>query len=135
MFNLGSHGSKTMQKSTPVMAATVVASTDAPPSNSADETTSMTRADATQAAPDGNRLRLDTSDLKSSYCNVCNASSTREEVVLSLGVNHNWEFGGAGDIAVKLMHRVILSPFAAKRLSEMLGGLMKDYEKRYGELR
>jgi len=85
---------------------------------------------------EGNRLRLDTSELKSSYCNVCNASSTREEVVLSLGVNQNWEIErNVGELDVKLLHRIILSPFAAKRLSEMLSNLMRDYEARHGELR
>jgi hypothetical protein len=88
---------------------------------------------AEPAASPGGKLRLDTSDLKSSYCNVCNASSTREEVVLSLGVNHNWEREHNGEI--KLLHRIILSPYAAKRLSTMLANLMRDYEARHGELR
>jgi hypothetical protein len=85
--------------------------------------------------PDASRLRLDTSDLKSSYCNVCNASSTKEEVVLSLGINRNWELERDGQIDVQLLHRVILSPFAAKRLAQMLTSLIGDYEARYGELR
>lgn len=81
------------------------------------------------------KLRLDTSDLKSSYCNVCNASSTREDIVLSLGLNRSWEFDRSGEMEVQLQHRVILSPFAAKRLVQMLASLMSDYEARYGELR
>jgi succinate dehydrogenase flavin-adding protein (antitoxin of CptAB toxin-antitoxin module) len=36
---------------------------------------------------------------------------------------------------VKLEHRVILSPFAAKRLSQMLNKLVDEYETRYGELK
>lgn len=80
-------------------------------------------------------LRLDTSEIKSSYCNVCNASSTREEVVLSLGINQGWEQDRAGEVSIKLLHRVILSPFAAKRLSEVLSNLIREYEKRYGELK
>lgn len=79
-------------------------------------------------------VRLDTSELRSSYCNVCNASSTREEVVLNLGVNHNWDISQGGEAQVKLLHRVILSPFAAKRLSDILSNLMRDYESRYGQL-
>src|ERR1700739_4320219 len=81
------------------------------------------------------KLRLDTSDLKSSYCNVCNASSTREEIVLSLGLNRSWELDRGGEIEVQRQHRVILSPFAAKRLVQILANLMSDYEARYGELR
>jgi Protein of unknown function (DUF3467) len=34
-----------------------------------------------------------------------------------------------------LLHRIILSPFAAKRLSAMLSSLMQDYEAQHGELR
>src|SRR5579872_6236514 len=87
------------------------------------------------AGADAARFHIDTSELKSSYCNVCNASSTREEVVLSLGVNNNWELErGSGNLQVKLLHRIILSPFAAKRLSQMLVNLMRDYETRHGEL-
>lgn len=82
----------------------------------------------------GQRLRMNTSALKSSYCNVVNATTTREEVVLNFGTNESWE-RDAGDQEVKLEHRVILSPFAAKRLSQMLGKLVSEYEARYGELR
>jgi hypothetical protein len=90
---------------------------------------------AVSTANDKGKLRLDTSDLKSSYCNVCNASSTREEIVLSLGVNRNWELERSAEVEVQLLHRVILSPFAAKRLAGMLTSLISDYEARYGELR
>jgi hypothetical protein len=56
-------------------------------------------------------------------------------VILSLGVNQGWELERRGEVDVKLQHRVILSPFAAKRLAQMLTGLISDYEGRYGELR
>ena len=80
--------------------------------------------------------KIDTSSLKSSYCNVCNAVSTREEVVLSFGVNQNWELtGGQDELEIQLQHRIILSPFAAKRLQEVLAKLVKDYEVRYGEMK
>jgi hypothetical protein len=36
---------------------------------------------------------------------------------------------------VQLLHRIILSPFAAKRLLEVFGKLVKEYEARYGELK
>ena len=82
------------------------------------------------------RLRLDTSNLKSTYCNMCNATSTREEVVLNFGVNQNWDQpGSAVEVEVQMQHRIILSPFAAKRLSEALVNLIKEHESRYGELR
>lgn len=94
-------------------------------------------AEAEKAAPvetPGMRLRVDTSHLESSYCNVCNASSTREEVVLNFGVNHDWDRGAQGT-DVKMLHRIILSPFAAKRVSQLLSSLIKEYEARHGELK
>jgi hypothetical protein len=87
------------------------------------------------AAAQTPRMRLDVSEVKSSYCNVCNASSTREEVVLSLGINQDWDLERSKEVQVKVLHRIILSPFAAKRLTEMLANLMREYEGRYGELK
>jgi hypothetical protein len=84
--------------------------------------------------PGSQPVNIDTSNLKSSYCNVCNASSTREEVVLNFGVNQNWDLGQK-NLEVQLLHRIILSPFAAKRLQEMLNKLISEHEARYGELK
>src|SRR3954469_8373081 len=80
------------------------------------------------------RVRFDTSNLKSSYCNVCNATSTREEVVINFGINQTWDMQQRG-LDVRLQHRIILSPHAAKRLYDLLGKLIQDHETRYGELR
>lgn len=89
---------------------------------------------AAGAAPDQARVRWATSQLKSSYCNVANATSTREEVVLNFGVNQNWD-RMQQEFEIELQHRIILSPFAAKRLSDLLSKLIKEYETRYGELK
>ena len=92
----------------------------------------------TDTAPtrQGQPARLDTANLKSSYCNVCNATSTREEVVLAFGVNSNWDLGGEqAGFDVQLHHRIIFSPFAAKRLAEMMNKLIQEHEARYGELK
>lgn len=79
-------------------------------------------------------VKWDTSGLKSSYANFCNANSTREEVVLNFGVNKTWERGPQDALDIELNHRIVLSPFAAKRLTELLQQLMKEYETRYGAL-
>jgi len=86
------------------------------------------------ATPDPARVSWNTSQLKSSYCNVANATSTREEVVLNFGVNQNWD-RMQKEFEIELQHRIILSPFAAKRLSDLLSKLIKEYETRYGELK
>ena len=79
------------------------------------------------------QIKLNTTNLKSSYCNMCNANTTREEVVLNFGVNQNWDRGQRG-LEVSLEHRIILSPFAAKRLAQMLNKLIGEYETHYGKL-
>jgi Protein of unknown function (DUF3467) len=89
------------------------------------------------AAPDqaaATKVRWNTQSLKSSYANFCNATSTREEVVLNFGVSHNWE-RTPQDMEIELSHRIVLSPFAAKRLSGILAKLIGEYENRYGELK
>ncbi len=80
------------------------------------------------------KMRFNSANLKSSYANFCNATSTREEVVLNFGVSHNWE-RTPRDMEIELSHRIVLSPFAAKRLHTLLAKLMSEYEARYGELK
>jgi Protein of unknown function (DUF3467) len=89
---------------------------------------------ANPETPEGQQIRMNRTSLKSTYCNMVNATTTREEVVLNFGVNQTWD-RGATDYEVNLEHRIILSPFAAKRLSQMLGKLINEYEARYGELK
>ena len=88
------------------------------------------------AAPaDPNRLRVkwDDANMRSAYANVCNAVSTREEVVLLFGLNQSWH-AGQKDVTVQLTDRIILSPHAAKRLQVLLTQLIKQHEDRFGPL-
>ena len=89
------------------------------------------------AAPNASQVRVtwNTTQLKSSYCNICNASSTREEVVLNFGLNQDWDRDRTQPLEMQLLHRIILSPFAAKRLHEVLGRLINEHEARYGALK
>jgi len=90
-----------------------------------------------KAAPaaDPNRLRVkwDDANMRSAYANVCNAVSTREEVVLLFGLNQSWH-AGQKDVTVQLTDRIILSPHAAKRLQVLLTQLIKQHEDRFGPL-
>lgn len=94
-------------------------------------------ADAPKTEPTKERMsaavKLDTSQMKSSYCNVANVNSTREEVVLHFGINQSWDLQQK-EVNVEMLHRIILSPFAAKRLQTMLTRLLSEYETRYGAL-
>ena len=89
------------------------------------------RAGAKEA--EGTRLKWDDSGMKSSYANVCNVTSTREEVVMLFGVNQAWN-RGQKEVTIQLTDRIIVSPFAAKRLAMLLEGVVKEYEKRFGAL-
>lgn len=81
----------------------------------------------------GRKIRWDTKNMKNTYANVCNVTSTREEVVMLFGINQAWE-RGKEELEIELTDRIIMSPFAAKRLVNLLGNLMDEYEKRYGSL-
>jgi hypothetical protein len=78
------------------------------------------------------KVKWDDKELTTSYANVCNVSSTREEVTLLFGTN---ETGMSKDeMSVRLTERIILSPYAAKRLAQVIGNVMAEYEKRFGKL-
>lgn len=38
------------------------------------------------------------------------------------------------ELEIELAHRIVMRPFATKRLAELPNKLMTDYEPRYGEL-
>ncbi len=85
-------------------------------------------------APAVPKVKWNVDRLKSSYVNFANANSTQEEVVLNFGMNNTWD-RQASEVEIELMHRIVMSPFAAKRLSELLGKLVTQYESRYGPLK
>lgn len=95
-----------------------------------DRTPDMTQ---TAAPPTMPKVKWDDSNMKSSYANVCNVTSTREEVVLLFGMHQAWQ-SAQKEVTVQLTDRIVLNPFAAKRLVGLLGNLVNEYEKRFGAL-
>ena len=87
------------------------------------------------AQPAAPTVNWDDSDMKTSYANVVNASSTREEVTLFFGTNLTWNPAEARELHIRLNDRVVLNPYAAKRLWLLLGAILKQYESRFGELK
>ena len=79
------------------------------------------------------RVKWDATGMSSSYANVVNVSSTREEVTLLFGTNVTL-YTGQEEVTVKLSDRIILSPYAAKRLMILLNNVMGEHEKRFGQL-
>jgi uncharacterized protein DUF3467 len=72
-------------------------------------------------------VRWDTSQLRSSDCNVASAISTPTEVILSFGVSRNRD-RSRGELEVELLHRVIMDPVAASRLQQLLTKLVSEHE-------
>ena len=90
-------------------------------------------ADTAAKDAQGTRIKWDDTGMKSSYANVCNVTSTREEVVMLFGINQAWN-RGQKEVTIQLTDRIIISPYAAKRLATLLDGVVKEYEKRFGAL-
>jgi hypothetical protein len=62
-----------------------------------------------QAAPQAMaapKVVWDDSKMQTSYANVCNVASTREEVVVLFGVNQAWK-GSENEVTVQLTDRMI----------------------------
>ena len=82
----------------------------------------------------GTAIKWDDSNLTVSYANVVTTTATREEVSLLFGTHKNWAGTPSKELHVGLSDRIILSPFAAKRLLQVLGKTLEDYEARYGTI-
>jgi hypothetical protein len=80
------------------------------------------------------KVKWDDSSMRSVYANVCNATGTREEIVLLFGMNQAWH-SGQKEVTIQLADRVVMSPFVAKRLAVLLNNVVRDYETKYGELK
>jgi hypothetical protein len=87
-----------------------------------------------RAGTAGPKVVWDDSKMKTSYANVCNVLGTREEIMLLFGANQAWH-GGQKEVTVALSDRIVLNPYAAKRLMTLLEQGLKEYESRYGELK
>ncbi len=79
------------------------------------------------------KIVWDDSKMRSAYANVANVAGGREEIVLLFGMNQAWH-AGQKEVNVKLTDRIVLSPYAAKRLSILLNAVLADYEKKFGKL-
>ena len=102
------------------------------PSDTAPKTARTARHD--DDSTDGVRTKWKVDGLKSSYVNFANANSTREEVVLNFGVNAAWDRSQA-EVEIELSHRIVMSPFAARRLADLMNKLVAQYESRYGKMK
>ena len=94
------------------------------------EETTMNRVDErTGALP---KVKWDDAAMRTTYANVCNVTGTREEFALLFGTNQTGI--DQKELSVRLSDRIILSPYAAKRLALLMNTVVREYEKRFGDL-
>lgn len=94
----------------------------------------VTTGSTAKKAADMQKVVWDDSRMNTSYSNVCNVLGSREEITLLFGANQAWH-AGQKEVKVMLSDRVVLNPYAAKRLATLLERVLKEYETRYGELK
>ena len=94
----------------------------------------MAKKDEANGGGDAARtVNWDDSNMEAAYANVANVSCTREEVTLLFGTNQTWH-AGQKDLTILLSHRIMLSPYAAKRMLLLLDATIKKYESTFGEI-
>ncbi len=97
------------------------------------DTVKKTPADQGVQSGDQPKIVWDDSGMRSVYANVTNVTGGREELIILFGMNQAWQ-PGQKEVKVQLTERVVLSPFAAKRLTVLLSKTLAEYEKRFGTL-
>jgi len=80
------------------------------------------------------KLTWDDSKMVTTFANVVNVLVTREELTLLFGMNQTWNTSQAKELVVQLSNRIVLTPYAAKRLLTLLAARIHDYETRIGPI-
>lgn len=91
----------------------------------------------TDPLPEGQRtasVLWDDSNMATDFANVVNIQGTREQIELFFGTNRTWNVSTDDPVKVQLSNRMILTPYAAKRLSNILNNVLREYEARHGVL-
>ena len=76
--------------------------------------------------------RWDLTGMGSAYCNIATATATRDSVALHLGVKHGAGERPPAELSPELLHRIVLTPAAAKQLHAILGRLLGEYDAQRG---
>ena len=85
----------------------------------------------------GMSINWDDANIESVYANIGTATANREEFFLLFGTHQNWRGSEAEKktVDVELSKRIVMSPFAAKRLAVILEHSLKAYEAQFGEIK
>jgi hypothetical protein len=80
------------------------------------------------------RVIWDDAHMLTSYANVINIFSSQEEFTFLFGTNQTWNLNSSRELTVRLSNRIVLTPFAAKRLHALLTARITEYEQRFAPL-
>lgn len=100
------------------------------------ETTLGAQNPTTTDSRTGANITWNDENIDSKYANIATVTATREEFFFLFGTHQNWR--GVEEnksVEVKLSTRMVLNPYAAKRLMLILGQTIKAYESRFGEVK
>ena len=78
-------------------------------------------------------IKWDDSHIRNTYANICNITSSREEVNLMFGMRRNMDTE-KNELTVELSDRIVLNPYAAKRVALLLKEVIDQYEEKLGEI-
>jgi hypothetical protein len=76
--------------------------------------------------PQQTRVIWDDSNMATSFANVVNVLNTKEEFTLLFGQNKTWNLTESRELQVDLNNRIVLTPYAAKRLLGLLQDRVRD---------
>ncbi len=80
------------------------------------------------------QIRVDETEMASSYANTIRTSTTFEEVILDFGLNMPVA-GQQNQMVFKVHNQVIMNWAGAKRLALSLSQLIRAREERFGEIK
>jgi hypothetical protein len=103
----------------------------------------MTNDDQTNADPDAKdvedpsngTVHWNRATMQTTFANVVNIQGTREQIELFFGTSGGADPDPSGRVQVDVSNRMILTPYAAKRLNAILTSVLNQYEQRHGVLK
>ncbi len=78
-------------------------------------------------------IKWDDANIRMTYANICNVVSTREEVSMMFGMNQKMDTEN-NELIIELSDRIILNPYAAKRVSLLLKDVIEQYEEKFSKI-
>ncbi len=78
-------------------------------------------------------VKWDDTKIRNTYANICNVISSREEVSMMFGMNQKMDTE-KNELTIELSDRIVMSPYAAKRVSLLLKDVIEQYEEKFSKI-